>query len=100
MERSIEHGLEASCGSLDMAFPWPLVLLWGKLQNKRRVYCIVGDERCRRTNGKLSTCSKYELSNLTLIIDHNITSHGFLEDVLPRREENDLQIKMKAFDVK
>lgn len=45
VERSLENGIEASCGSLGHGLPIAVGIAFGaKLQNKSyRVYCIVGD---------------------------------------------------------
>ena len=103
LERSIEHGLEASCGSLGHGLPMSVGIAFGaKLQNKTyRVYCIVGDGEMQEGSNweAIQFAVKHELSNLTLIIDHNtLQAMDFLEDVLtPKGRKNDLHAKMKAF---
>lgn len=103
IERSIENGIEASCGSLGHGLPMAVGIAFGaKLQNKSyRVYCIVGDGEMQEGSNweAVQFAVKYELSNLTVIIDHNsLQAMDFLQNVLTvEGRENDLQRKMEAF---
>lgn len=103
LERSIENGLEASCGALGHGLPIAVGIAFGaKVQNKTyRIYGIVGDGEMQEGSNweAVQFAVKYELSNLTLIIDHNtLQAMDFLEDVLTvKGRKNDLQRKLKAF---
>jgi len=103
LERRVENGLEASCGSLGHGLPMAVGIAFGaKLQNKMyRVYCIVGDGEMQEGSNweAIQFAVKHKLSNLTVIIDHNaLQAMDFLKNVLTREERrNDLQRKMKAF---
>lgn len=103
LERRVENGLEASCGSLGHGLPMAVGIAFGaKLQNKTyRVYCIVGDGEMQEGSNweAIQFAVKHKLSNLTVIIDHNtLQAMDFLKDVLTVEERrNDLQRKTKAF---
>jgi transketolase len=103
IERSIEHGIEASCGSLGHGLPIGIGIAFGaKLQSKKyRVYCIVGDGEMQEGSmwEAIQFAVKHELSNLTIIIDNNrLQAMDFLENILTLKGvKNDLQRKMKAF---
>ena len=103
IERSIENGIEASCGSLGHGLPMAVGIAFGaKLQNKMyRVYCIVGDGEMQEGSNweAIQFAVKHKLSNLTVIIDHNtLQAMDFLKNVLTVEERrDDLQRKMKAF---
>lgn len=103
LERRVENGLEASCGSLGHGLPMAVGIAFGaKLQNKiYRVYCIVGDGEMQEGSNweAIQFAVKHKLSNLTVIIDHNtLQAMDFLKNVLTMEERrNDLQKKMKAF---
>lgn len=103
LERSVENGIEASCGSLGHGLPMAVGIAFGaKLQNKKyRVYCVVGDgEMQEGTNWEaVQFAVKHKLSNLTLVIDHNtLQAMDFLKNVLTLEDrKNDLQKKMKVF---
>ncbi|WP_169703625.1 thiamine pyrophosphate-dependent enzyme [Candidatus Kuenenia stuttgartensis] len=103
LERRVENGLEASCGSLGHGLPMAVGIAFGaKLQNKTyRVYCIVGDGEMQEGSNweAIQFAVKHKLSNLTVIIDHNtLQAMDFLKNVLTVEEgRNDLQRKMKAF---
>lgn len=103
LERRVENGFEASCGSLGHGLPMAVGIAFGaKLQNKiYRAYCIVGDGEMQEGSNweAIQFAVKHKLSNLTVIIDHNtLQAMDFLKNVLTREERrNDLQRKMKAF---
>jgi transketolase len=105
-ERSIEHGIEASCGSLGHGLPIAVGISFGaKLQRKTyRAYCIVGDGELQEGSNweAIQFAAKHKLSNLTLIIDSNrLQAMDFLKNVLtPEGNSNDLQKKMGAFGFK
>ena len=103
LERRVESGLEASCGSLGHGLPIAVGVAFGaKLQNKTyRVYCIVGDGEMQEGSNweAIQFAVKHKLDNLTVIIDHNtLQAMDFLKNVLTLEErKNDLRRKMKAF---
>ncbi len=75
VERSLEHGIEASCGSLGHGLPIAVGIAFGaKLQNKTyKTYCIVGDGEMQEGSNweAIQFAVKHELSNLIIIIDNN-----------------------------
>lgn len=103
IERSPEHGIEASCGSLGHGLPMAVGLAFGaKLQNKKySVYCIVGDGEMQEGSmwEAVQFAVKHKLSNLMIIVDNNgLQAMDFLENVLvPEGRTDDLQKKLKAF---
>lgn len=103
IERSIEHGMEASCGSLGHGLPIAVGIAFGAmLQNKTyRVYCIAGDGEMQEGSmwEAVQFAVKHRLSNLTIIIDHNsLQAMDFLENVLtPEGKKDDLKDKFTAF---
>jgi transketolase len=103
IERNIEHGIEASCGSLGHGLPIAVGIAFGaKLQNKKyRVYCIAGDGEMQEGSvwEAIQFAVKHELSNLTIVIDNNgLQAMDFLENILTLKgRKNDLQKKLEAF---
>lgn len=103
LERSVEQGIEAGCGSLGHGLPIAVGVAFGaKLQNKTyRVYCVVGDGEMQEGSmwEAIQFAVKHKLSNLTIIIDHNrLQAMDFLENILTLEgRKDDLQRKMKAF---
>lgn len=103
IERSIEHGIEVSCGALGHGLPIAVGISFGaKLQKKNyRIYCIVGDGEMQEGSmwEAVQFAVKHELSNLTIIIDNNrLQAMDFLENVMtPNGKENDLHQKFAAF---
>lgn len=103
IERSIEHGIEVSCGALGHGLPIAVGIAFSaKLQNKKyRVYCVVGDGEMQEGSmwEAVQFAVKHELSNLTIIIDNNgLQAMDYLEDVMtPKGRKDDLQKKLMAF---
>ena len=103
LERSVENGIEAGCGSLGHGLPIAVGTAFGaKLQSKTyRVYCVVGDGEMQEGSNweAIQFAVKHNLSNLTVIIDHNkLQAMDFLRNILtPEERKDDLQKKMKAF---
>lgn len=103
LERSLDHGIEASCGSLGHGLPMAVGIAFGaKLQGKNyRVYCVVGDGEMQEGSmwEALQFAVKHELSNLTIIVDNNgLQAMDCLENVLTvRGRKDDLQRKIEAF---
>ncbi len=102
-ERSVEHGIEAGCGSLGHGLPMAVGIAFGaKLQDKMyRIYCILGDGEMQEGSNweAIQFAVKHELSNLTVIIDYNtLQAMDFLENILTvKGRKDDLQKKMSAF---
>lgn len=102
-ERSIENGIEAGCGSLGHGLPMAVGIAFAtKLKNKKyRIYCVLGDGEMQEGSNweAIQFAVKHELSNLTVIIDHNtLQAMDFLENILTLKgRKDDLQRKMKAF---
>ncbi len=103
VERSIEHGLEAGCGSLGHGLPQAVGIAFGtKLQGKTiNVFCIVGDGELQEGSNweAIQFAVKHKLSNLTVIVDANgLQAMDFLDNVLTVKcRKDDIEIKMKAF---
>lgn len=103
LERAINMGIEASCGSLGHGLPIATGIAFGaRLQHKRyRVYCIVGDGEMQEGSNweAVQFAVKHQLSNLTIIIDHNrLQAMDFLENILtPRGTKAYLEKILKAF---
>ena len=106
VERHVENGIEASCGSLGHGLPVATGVAFGaKVQNKKyRIYCIVGDGEMQEGSNweAIQFAVKHELSNLTVIIDSNrLQAMDFLENILtPKGRKDDLEKKMDAFGFK
>ena len=103
VERSVQHGIEAGCGSLGHGLPIAVGIAFGaKLQNlSYHVYCIVGDGELQEgaTWEACQFAAKHQLSNFTLIIDCNrLQAMDFLENILSFQEvSQDLENKLQAF---
>lgn len=103
VERSTDHGIEAGCGSLGHGLPMAAGIAYGaRLQNKRwRVYCILGDGELQEGSNweAIQFAVKYELSNLTVIVDANkLQAMDYLENILTvKGRKDDIQKKMRAF---
>jgi transketolase len=102
-ERSVKHGIEASCGSLGHGLPMAAGLALGaRLRNRNyRVYCLVGDGEMQEGSNweAIQFAVKHNLSNLTVILDNNrLQAMDFLENILTvKGKKDDLQKKTKAF---
>lgn len=103
LEQNVMHGIEAGCGSLGHGLPIATGVAFGaRLQRKNyRVYCVVGDGEMQEGSNweALQFAVKYELSNLTIIIDCNgLQAMDYLENVLMvKGRKQDLHIKVDAF---
>ena len=103
LERSVKHGIEASCGSLGHGLPIAVGIAFGaKLQNKTyRTYCVVGDGEMQEGSmwEAIQFAVKHNLSNLTKIIDNNkLQAMDFLENILTvEGRKDDLQKKLQVF---
>jgi len=101
MERRIEYGLEAGCGSLGHGLPISVGLAYGALlQNKKyHIFCLMGDGEFQEgtTWEALQFAVKHEIKNLTIIIDRNrLQAMDFIINILDK-EEDDLINRLKGF---
>ncbi len=92
-------GVDISTGSLGQGVSTAVGMALGnrRLQIPGRVFCMLGDGECNEGQvwEAVETASKYALSNLILLIDHNgLQNDGTCEDVMPPR---DLAAKFSAF---
>lgn len=103
LERIKEYGLEASTGSLGHGLPIATGIAFGaKKQNLNyKVYCLVGDGEMQEGSmwEAVQFAVKYELSNLTIIVDqNNLQAMDYLDNILtPKGKEDDIKIKLEAF---
>jgi transketolase len=103
VSRSVEHGIEAGCGSLGHGLPLAVGSAFGaKLQGETyTTYCVVGDGEMQEGSNweALQFAAKHELSNLVIIVDANaLQAMDFLVDVLtPKDRPDDLQDKLEVF---
>lgn len=104
-ERSVERGIEASCGSLGHGLPIAVGIAFGaKLRKQKyKVYCVVGDGEMQEGSNweAIQFAVKHELSNLMIIIDNNgLQAMDRVDNVLTCKERpDDLVLKLDAFGV-
>lgn len=87
VERNMEIGIEAGCGSLGHGLPMAVGLAWGlKLQGKSgRVFCLMGDGECQEgtTWEAIQFAVHHKLDNLVVIVDDNkLQAMDFTENVI------------------
>lgn len=92
-------GIEISTGSLGQGISCAVgIAIAGKMDEKEyRVYTLLGDGEC--DEGQVweaaQAANKYQLDNLTVIIDNNgLQNDGFAKDIMPTL---DLRAKFEAF---
>lgn len=92
-------GIEISTGSLGQGISCAVgMAIAGKMDEKEyRVYTLLGDGEC--DEGQVweaaQAANKYQLENLTVIIDNNgLQNDGFAKDIMPTL---DLRAKFEAF---
>jgi transketolase len=98
-ERELHLGIEASTGALGHGLPIAVGMALGHRRRSDgvRVFVVVGDGELNEGSNweALLMASKYQLSNLTVIVDHNADQlYGPLEKVLPLHS---LRAKFEAF---
>lgn len=86
-KRNVEKGVEFSGGSLSLGLSYAIGVALGckAKQLDNHIYVIVGDGECDEglVWESLMAASKYELDNLTVIVDCNgLQSDGFTKDVM------------------
>ena len=101
LERKLEYGFEAGCGSLGHGLPIAVGLAFGaKIQERNyHTFCIVGDGEFQEgsTWEALQFAVKHKITNLTIIIDHNrLQAMDFIVNILDR-EEKEIIKKLKGF---
>lgn len=87
MERRLEYGIEAGCGSLGHGLPIAVGIAMGSKMRKKkyRVFCVVGDGEMQEGSvwEALMFAAKHKLANLTVIIDRNrLQAMDFVTNVL------------------
>ena len=92
-------GIEISTGSLGQGISCAVgMAIAGKMDEKEyRVYTLLGDGECDEGQGweAAQAANKYQLDNLTVIIDNNgLQNDGFAKDIMPTL---DLRAKFEAF---
>ncbi len=100
VERNMEIGIEAGCGSLGHGLPMAVGLAWGlKLQGKNgRVFCLMGDGECQEgtTWEAVQFAVHHKLDNLVVIIDDNdLQAMDFTESVIG----GSLRSRFLGFDI-
>lgn len=101
MERRIEYGIEAGCGSLGHGLPIAAGVAFGaKLQNKTfHTFCLVGDGEMQEGSAweAIQFAVKHKLSNLTVIIDDNrLQAMDFVVNIMDIKTDDKLR-KLKGF---
>jgi len=101
MERRLDYGLEAGCGSLGHGLPMAAGLAFGaKLQNNRfHTFCVIGDGEMQEgtTWEAIQYAVKHEISNLTIIVDDNrLQAMDFITNVLDRTTKDKIK-RLKGF---
>jgi transketolase len=103
VERDEKCGLEAGCGSLGHGLPIAVGLAWGaKLQKVPwRVFCLLGDGELQEGSNweALQVAAKFQLDNLTVIVDGNrLQAMDFLHNILAYKNSDDeIMDKLIAF---
>lgn len=101
MERRVEFGLEAGCGSLGHGIPIAVGVSYGaKLQNKKyHTFCVVGDGELQEGSvwEALQFAVKHNIGNLTIVIDANrLQAMDFIINVLDK-ETKDMVGRLRGF---
>lgn len=101
MERRLDYGLEAGCGSLGHGLPMAVGLAFGaKLQNKKyRIFCVIGDGEMQEgtTWEAIQYAVKHQVDNLTIIVDDNrLQAMDFIVNVLDRKTGDKIK-RLKGF---
>lgn len=101
MERRLDYGFEAGCGSLGHGLPIAVGQAFGaKLQNKKyHTFCIIGDGEMQEgtTWEAIQYAVKHQVDNLTIIIDDNrLQAMDFIVNVLDRQVKDKIK-KLKGF---
>lgn len=103
MERRLQWGLEAGCGSLGHGLPLAVGLAFGARQQGRtyRVYCLVGDGEMQEGSmwEALQFAVRHRLANLTVIVDRNrLQAMDFITEIMDA-DEGALRRRLEGFDL-
>ena len=101
MERRVECGFEAGCGSLGHGLPIAVGLAFGaQMQEKKyHTFCVVGDGELQEgsTWEAMRFAVKHEVQNLTIIVDRNrLQAMDFVINILDR-ERDDMIKRLQGF---
>lgn len=101
MDRRVQYGLEAGCGSLGHGLPIATGVAFGaKLQGKLyHTFCIIGDGELQEGSSweALQFAVKHKIGNLIIIIDDNrLQAMDFIVNVLDRRVDDKVK-RLKGF---
>ena len=100
-ERNIAYGLEAGCGSLGHGLPLATGIAFGAkmLKQDYHVFCVVGDGEFQEGTcwESLIFANKFNLDNLTIIIDWNgLQAMDYITNVLDIQRD-DLYERLSGF---
>jgi transketolase len=101
MERRLEYGLEAGCGSLGHGLPMAVGLAFGaKLAKKKyHTFCVIGDGEMQEgtTWEALQFAVKHNISGLTVIVDDNrLQAMDYVVKILDKESKDKIK-KLKGF---
>lgn len=101
VERNMDYGIEAGCGSLGHGLPLAVGSAFGARLSQQdfHTYCLVGDGELQEGSAweAIQFAVKHQLTNLTIIIDFNrLQAMDFIDDVLDN-EESDLINRLSGF---
>lgn len=101
VEREVEYGLEAGCGSLGHGLPIAVGHAFGaQIQRKSyHTFCLVGDGELQEgsTWEALQFAVKHEVQNLIIIIDKNrLQAMDFIINILDR-DKSDVVKRIRGF---
>ncbi len=101
MEKKLEYGLEAGCGSLGHGLPMAVGLAFGAQIQRKKYYtfCVIGDGETQEGAiwESLQFAVKHELRNLIIVIDRNrLQAMDFLTNVLDEKKIN-IVSRLKGF---
>jgi transketolase len=106
IERSVKHGIEASCGALGHGLPIATGIAFGAKFQKAKylTYCVVGDGEMQEGSNweAIQVIAKHKLDNLVIIVDCNgLQAMDYLTDVLSiTNPMDDIDKKLSAFGIK
>lgn len=100
--RDVEHGIEFSGGSLGLGVSYAIgAALACKTKGlNNHIYVIVGDGECNEGIfwEAMMTAHKFELNNMTVIVDNNgLQADGFTKEII---DLSPMDIKFEAFGLK
>lgn len=101
MERRVDYGIEAGCGSLGHGLPMAVGVAFGaKLQNKEyHTFCVMGDGELQEGSvwEAWQFAVKHELANLTVVIDGNrLQAMDFIVKIIGKTVDDNMK-RLKGF---